>query len=152
MFPELPLEYELLDQNFLEAYNEDKLRGRLFLGFALMMILISGLGLLGLASFTAEQRTKEISVRKVLGANIKGLIFLLIKDFFWLVLVGAVPAFVMGYLIMNNWLSDFEYHISINPITFVVVLVVISALVVLTTGIQAFKAASANPSENLKYE
>ncbi len=152
LFPELPLEYELLDQNFLEAYNEDKLRGRLFLGFALMMMLISGLGLLGLASFTAEQRTKEISVRKVLGASIKGLVLLLIKDFFWLVLLGAVPAFAMGYLIMNNWLSDFEYHISINPLTFVVVLLVIATLVVLTTGIQAFKAANANPSENLKYE
>lgn len=152
LFPELPLEYELLDQNFLEAYNEDKLRGRLFLGFALMMILISGLGLLGLASFTAEQRTKEISVRKVLGANVQGLVFLLIKDFIWLVFFGALPAFVIGYLIMNNWLNDFEYHITINPFTFATVLLIISLFVVLTTGLQAFKAAIANPSDNLKYE
>ena len=152
LFPELPIEYELLDQNFMAAYDEDKLRGRLFLGFAIMMILISGLGLLGLASFTAEQRTKEISVRKVLGANVKGLVLLLIKDFIWLVILGAIPAFVVGYFIMNGWLSDFEYHININPLTFVAVLLIVMLFVVLTTGIQAFKAATANPSDNLKYE
>ena len=152
LFPEVSLEYELLDQNFLKAYNEDKLRGRLFLGFAVMMIIISGLGLLGLASFTAEQRTKEISVRKVLGANVNGLVFLLIKDFFWLVIFGAIPAFFIGYQIMNNWLSDFEYHININPMTFVFVLLIVSFFVVLTTGFQAYRAAIANPSEKLKYE
>lgn len=152
LFPELPLEYELLDQNFQEAYNEDQLRGRLFLGFALMMIIISGLGLLGLASFTAEQRTKEISVRKVLGANVKGLVFLLIKDFFWLIIFGAIPAFIIGYRIMNNWLNDFEYHIQINLFTFVLVLVIVTIFVVLTTGFQAYRAATSNPSDNLKYE
>lgn len=152
LFPNLPLAYELLNQNFLEAYNEDKLRGQLFLGFALMMILISGLGLLGLASFTAEQRTKEISVRKVLGANVNELVLLLIKDFFWLIIFGALPAFLIGYFIMNNWLSDFEYHVSINPIIFLLVLLIVSAFVVLTTGYQAYRAAVANPSKNLKYE
>ncbi|MEO9868893.1 ABC transporter permease [Ekhidna sp.] len=152
LYPELPLEYELLDQNFLQAYNEDRLRGRFFLGFALMMIIISGLGLLGLASFTAEQRTKEISVRKVLGANVKGLVFLLIKDFFWLIIFGAIPAFIIGYRIMNNWLSDFEYHIQINLLTFVAVLIIVTIFVVLTTGFQAYRAATSNPSDNLKYE
>ncbi|MEO1256032.1 MAG: FtsX-like permease family protein, partial [Bacteroidota bacterium] len=152
LYPEIPLEYELLDQNFLEAYNEDQLRGRLFLGFALMMIIISGLGLLGLASFTAEQRTKEISVRKVLGANVNGLIFLLIKDFFWLIIFGAIPAFLIGYQIMNNWLNDFEYHITISAISFVLVLIIVVFFVLLTTGFQAYKAANANPSKNLKYE
>ncbi|GAB4241858.1 MAG: ABC transporter permease [Ekhidna sp.] len=152
VFPEMPLEYELLDQNFLEEYEEDKLRGKFFLGFALMMIIISGLGLLGLASFTAEQRSKEISIRKVLGANVQGLILLLIKDFFWLIIFGAIPAFLIGYQIMNNWLSDFEYHININPLTFVTVLLIVSIFVLLTTGFQAYKAASANPSDNLKYE
>lgn len=152
LFPTTPLEYEFLDQNFLEDYESDQLRGQLFLGFALMMIIISGLGLLGLASFTAEQRTKEISVRKVLGADVKGLVLLLVKDFIWLVLVGALPAFVIGYKIMNNWLNDFEYHTEINFLIFVSVLIIVGVFVMLTTGFQAYKAATANPSENLKYE
>ena len=152
LFPNIPMEYELLDQSFLEEYEEDQLRGKFFLGFALMMIIISGLGLLGLASFTAEQRSKELSIRKVLGANIHGLVVLLVKDFVWLVLLGALPAFYVGYLVMNNWLNDFQYHIDIHFFVFAIVLVIVLLFVMLTTGLQAFKAASANPSENLKYE
>lgn len=152
LFPNITLEYELLDQNFLEDYEEDQLRGNLFLGFAIMMIIISGLGLLGLASFTAEQRTKEISVRKVLGANVQGLVIMLVKDFIWLVLVGALPAFIIGYKIMNNWLGDFEYHIEIGFLAFIVVLVMVMLFVMLTTGLQAYRAAIANPSDNLKCE
>lgn len=152
LFPNMPFEYQFLDQNFMRDYESDQLRGRLFLGFALMMIIISGLGLLGLASFTAEQRTKEISVRKVLGADVKGLVLLLVKDFIWLVLVGALPAFIIGYKIMNNWLGDFEYHTEINFMLFVAVLLIVTLFVMLTTGFQAYKAATVNPSENLKYE
>ncbi|WP_425390840.1 ABC transporter permease [Ekhidna sp.] len=152
VFPNIPLEYELIDQHFLRDYESDQLRGQLFLGFALMMIIISGLGLLGLASFTAEQRTKEISVRKVLGADVKGLVLLLVKDFIWLVLVGALPAFIIGYKIMNGWLDDFEYHTEINVMVFVIVLVTVAVFVMLTTGFQAYKAATTNPSDNLKYE
>ena len=152
IFPGQPLEYDFLDQNFLLAYEEDQRRGRLFLGFAFMMVIISGLGLLGLASFTAEQRTKEISVRKVLGADVKGLVLLLIKDFFWLVLIGAAPAFFVGYRIMNSWLSDFEYHITISSVSFLMVLLIVVCFVVFTTGFQAYRAAIANPSEKLKYE
>lgn len=152
LFPNTPLEYQFLDQNFMEDYESDQLRGQLFLGFALMMIIISGLGLLGLASFTAEQRTKELSVRKVLGADVKGLVLLLVKDFIWLVLAGALPAFIIGYRIMNNWLSDFEYHTEINFVVFISVLLIVGVFVILTTGFQAYKAATANPSENLKYE
>jgi len=152
LFPETPFEYDFLDQNFLEAYEEDKLRGQFFLGFAMMMIIISGLGLLGLASFSAEQRSKEISVRKVLGANEGGLVMLLVKDFVWLALIGAIPAFLVGYRIMNQWLSDFEYHINISPLAFIAVLAIALLFVVVTTGIQAYRAATANPSDNLKYE
>lgn len=152
LFPNTPIEYELLDQNFVVQYEEDQLRGQLFLGFALMMIIISGLGLLGLASFTAEQRTKEISVRKVLGASVKGLITLLVKDFIWLVLIGALPAFLICYNLMNRWLNSFEYHISIQVIVFVAVLLTTVVMVVFTTGYHAYKASTSNPSESLKCE
>lgn len=152
LFPNTPIEYELLDQNFILEYEEDKLRGQLFLGFSFMMIIISGLGLLGLASFTAEQRTKEISVRKVLGASVKGLVTLLVKDFVVLVIIGALPAFSISYLIMNKWLNGFEYHIDIGYFVFVGVLLVTIAMVILTTGYHALKASTSNPSDNLKYE
>lgn len=151
-FPNQPFEYEFLDQDFQRAYEEDQLRGRLFLSFALMMLIISGLGLIGLASFTAEQRSKEISIRKVLGAEVQGLIMLLVKDFIWLVVLGAIPAFALVYYIMNSWLSEFEYHISIGIMVFVWVLLLVSAFVVMTTGLQAYKAAVVNPAEKLKYE
>lgn len=152
LFPSVPLESQLLDQNFMEEYESDQLRGTLFLGFSMMMIIISGLGLLGLASFTAEQRTKEISIRKVLGANVNGLITLLVKDFIWLVLVGAVPAFIISYQLMNRWLQNFEYHIDISLLLFVLVLLIVIVMVVFTTGYHAWKASTGNPASNLKYE
>ena len=152
IFPGKPFEYTLLDEEFMEQYEVDRLRGRLFFGFSIMMILISCLGLLGLASFSAEQRTREISIRKVLGANVKGLVSLLVKDFIVLVVIGAVPAFIVAYYFMSQWLETFEYHVEINFLLFVVVLLVIMLVTILTTGYHALKAASANPADKLKYE
>jgi putative ABC transport system permease protein len=152
VYPGIPFEATFLDEEFMEQYETDQLRGKLFLGFSLMMIFIACLGLLGLASFMAEQRTKEVSIRKVLGANTGGLVTLLVKDFVWLVLVGALPAFVLGYYFMNDWLQSFEYHVDINLLLFLVVLLIILIISVVTTGYHALKAANANPASNLKYE
>ncbi len=152
VFPNVPFEYEFLDQNFAEDYENDQLRGTLFLGFSVMMIVIAALGLLGLASFTAEQRTKEISIRKVLGATVSGLISLLVTEFIWLVLLGALPAFICAYLFANDWLENFEYHTTVNYFLFVLVTLLILLITMLTTGIHAYKAAVTNPSDNLKYE
>ena len=152
LFPNLPFESQFLDQNFLAFYEEDQIRGNLFLGFSIMMIVIASLGLLGLASFTAEQRRKEISIRKVLGASVQGLISLLVKEFVFLVLVGALPAFVFAYLFAEKWLQEFEYHVSINLLLFVLVAGIIMMVTVSTTGIHALRAAQANPSNNLKNE
>ncbi|MEM9329376.1 MAG: ABC transporter permease [Bacteroidota bacterium] len=152
VFPNRPFEPMFLDQNFLESYEDDQLRGTLFLSFSITMIVIAALGLLGLASFTAEQRTKEISIRKVLGATTSGLISLLVAEFVWLVLLGAVPAFVFAYWFASGWLESFEYHTNVNYFLFVLVTVIILLITMLTTGIHAFRAAVTNPSENLKYE
>ncbi len=152
LFPNLPFESQFLDQNFVGFYENDEIRGNLFLGFSIIMIVIAALGLLGLASFSAEQRSKEISIRKVLGASVQELITLLVREFVYLVLIGAVPAFVTAYLFAGNWLNEFEYHVSINLMLFVLVTVIILMVVVSTTGIHALRAAQANPSENLKNE
>lgn len=151
-YPGIPFEYSFLDQEFMEQYETDQLRGKLFLGFSVMMILIACLGLLGLASFIAEQRTKEISIRKVLGAEVGSLVGLLIKDFIILVLIGAVPAFIAGFFFMQDWLKNFEYHIDINVFQFLIVLAIILIITILTTGYHALKAATTNPATSLKSE
>lgn len=152
VFPNLPLEYTYLDEDFQEQYETDQLRGNLFLGFSIMTIIISCMGLLGLASFTAEQRTKEISIRKVLGANVSGLIQLLIKDFLLLVFIGAIPAFAVAWYFAQNWLQNFEYSVEINYLIFAGVLLLTIIITILSTGFFALKAATSNPAENLKYE
>lgn len=152
LFPNRPFEYSYLDEDFMQQYEADQLRGKLFLGFSGMMIVIACLGLIGLASFTAEQRTKEISIRKVLGANVSGLVLLLIRHFLILMVIGAIPAFALAYYMMGEWLASFQYHVDINLILFVVVLAVVLLLTVVTTGYQALKTARANPADNLKYE
>lgn len=151
-FPTLPFEFEFLDEQFNEQYGTDDVRGQLFLGFSFMTILIACLGLLGLASYTAEQRAKEISIRKVLGASTQGLVNLLIRDFIILVLIAAIPASILGYFSMNNWLSDFEFHIDLGVTIFATVLLATVIITVLTTGYHALKSATANPAERLKYE
>ncbi len=151
-FPTLPFEFEFLDEQFNEQYETDEVRGQLFLGFSFMTILIACLGLLGLASYTAEQRSKEISIRKVLGANTKGLVGLLIRDFIILVVIAAVPASILGYLSMQSWLENFQFHIEITAMIFATVLVGTIVITILTTGYHAMKSATANPAERLKYE
>ncbi len=135
VFPNMPFEYSFLDEDFMEQYETDQLRGRLFLGFSVMMIFIACLGLLGLASFIAEQRTKEISIRKVLGANVSGLVTLLVKDFIILVALGALPAFGFAYYFMGEWLDTFEYHGTRHDHQLYILVIIISAITVATTRI-----------------
>ncbi len=152
IFPTLPFEFTFLDENFMQQYETDQLRGQLFLGFSLMTILIACLGLLGLASYTAEQRAKEMSIRKVLGAKTQGIIGLLVKDFVKLVLIAAVPASVGAWFFAEGWLETFEFHYQIGASVFLIVIVSTIIITVLTTGYHALRSATANPAERLKYE
>lgn len=148
----LPFEYTFIDEAFMKQYQGDELRGKLFLGFSFMTILIASLGLLGLASYTSEQRSKEISIRKVLGANSIGLVNLVVKDFVFMILLAAIPASILAYIAMQDWLDNFEYHVSINALAFIIVILGTIILTVFTTGYHAGKSALANPAERLKYE
>ncbi|KYG80919.1 hypothetical protein AWW67_08855 [Roseivirga seohaensis] len=151
-YPNTAFEPVFIDEQFMKSYEADKIRGQLFLGFSGMTILIACLGLLGLASYTAEQRSKEISIRKVLGANTQGLISLLIKDFVILIVIAAIPASVLGYFSMMDWLENFQFHITPGFTIFATVLVGTMIVTVLTTGYHARKAATANPAEKLRSE
>lgn len=152
VFPTLPFEFTFLDENFMEQYETDQLRGKLFLGFSMMTVLIACLGLLGLASYTAEQRAKEMSIRKVLGARTQGIIGLLVRDFVKLVLIAAVPASVAAWYFGEGWLKSFEFHYEIGASVFIIVIVATVLVTMLTTGYHALRSATANPAERLKYE
>lgn len=151
-YPTTAFEYVFVDEQFMESYDADQIRGKLFLGFSGMTILIACLGLLGLASYTAEQRAKEISIRKVLGATTQGLINLLVKDFVILIVIAAIPASVLGYFAMMGWLQSFQFHITPGFTIFSTVLIGTIIVTVLTTGYHARKAATANPAQKLRSE
>ena len=151
-YPETPFEYVFMDEQFFQFYEADQIRGQLFLGFSIMTILIACLGLLGLASYTAEQRAKEISIRKVLGARTEGLISLLVKDFVILILIAAIPASILGYFSMMSWLESFQFHITPGFTIYATVIMGTMILTVLITGYHARKAAIANPATKLRGE
>jgi len=152
IFPNTPFEYDFVDSAFMELYEADEIRARIFTLFSLMMILIACLGLLGLASFTAEQRTKEIGVRKVLGAETTDIVYLLTRNFVLLVAVASIPAFIAAWYFMTKWLDTFAYHASMNYLLYGVAFFVVIVLTLLTTGYFALKAANQNPVQSLRTE
>jgi putative ABC transport system permease protein len=117
-----------------------------------MTILISALGLLGLASYTTEQRKKEIAVRKVLGSKIIDVVGFLIKEYFYLVLIANIIAWPIGYFIAYKWLQDYAYKINIGAGIFVLACTSAFAIMAIAVGYQSIKAAAANPIDSLKYE
>jgi putative ABC transport system permease protein len=150
--PDYPVDRKFVDENFEQKFQNEKLLGtiaNLFGGFA---IFISSLGLLGLALFMAEQRKKEISIRKVLGASTLNILTLLNKDFIKLVAIANVIAFPLAYIIISHWLSAYEYRVSISVLPFAIAVVLSVIIAVLTVSLQSFKVAKANPIDALKYE
>ena len=145
-------EYHFLDQQIATFYEADSRRSQLFTIAALCAIFIACLGLFGLAAFTAEQRTKEIGIRKVLGATTAGIVGLLSKDFLKLVGVALVIASPIAWHFLNDWLENFAYHIQISWWVFALAGVVAVVVAFLTVGFQSVKAALANPVESLRSE
>jgi len=152
IFPTLPFDYYFLDELFESMYEAEIRFGRITIGFGLLAILIACLGLFGLASYAAEQRTREIGIRKVLGANISGILQLVTREFILLVLVANIIAWPIAYYAMNKWLQDFAYRIDIGPGLFIISAVIAGVIALLTVSYQALKAARTNPAETLKYE
>lgn len=150
--PNRPFEFTFLDTEFEALYRAEERLSQLFGYFAVLAVLIACLGLFGLASYTAEQRTKEIGVRKVMGASVGGIIVLLSKDFLRLVAIAFVAAVPITYIIMNNWLDTFAYHIDIGVGTFVLAGVLAILIALVTVSYQAIRAALINPVRALRYE
>ncbi|MFC1561757.1 ABC transporter permease [candidate division KSB1 bacterium] len=147
-----PFEYSFVDENYGELYRAEERLGSLVGYFTLLAIIIGCLGLFGLASFSAEQRTKEIGIRKVLGASVPGVVFLMIKEFIKWVLAANLIAWPAGYLLMNYWLQNFAFRIDIGLYTFILAALLSLFTAVITVSYQAVRASVSDPVKALRYE
>ncbi|MDQ4141644.1 MAG: FtsX-like permease family protein, partial [Bacteroidota bacterium] len=152
LYPGLPFEYFFMDEHFAKQYDADKRFGQLFSLFSGIAVFIACLGLFGLVSYATVQRSKEIGVRKVLGATVSSILALLAKDFMKLVLLANLIAWPVAWWLLHEWLSNYARHISINTSFFVFPGLVIILLALLTVSYQAIKAALANPVHSLRDE
>ncbi len=152
ILPEVPLHYNFLDEQYQRQYKSEILTGKLANYFAIISIFISCLGLLGLATFLAEQKTKEIGIRKILGASTIGIIRLLSKDFIKLVVLALIISIPIAYYFMTSWLAAFEYHISIKWWVFALSGIAAILVAFLTVGIQSTRAALVNPVDSIRGE
>lgn len=145
-----PIRYVFLDESFARMYADVERTGLIFTSFSVLAIIVACLGLFALAAFMAEQRSKEISIRKVLGASASGLFLLLTNNFLKLVLISLAIAAPLGWLLMQKWLQDYEYRISITWDVFVISGIVVLFIALATICYQAVKAAVANPVKSLR--
>ncbi len=152
MSPGQPFSYTFMDNDFNNIYNTEQRTGKLFITFAVFAIFIACLGLFGLVTYAAEQRTKEIGVRKVLGANVAGIVAMLSKDFAKLILIAAVIAFPISWWSMNKWLQSFAFRINISWWVFAFAGLTTIIIALITVSFQAIKAAMANPVKSLRTE
>ena len=150
--PEYPFEYSFLDDRLNRLYNSEQKLGQSFNGFAFLAILIACLGLYGLASFVAERRTKEIGIRKVLGASVPNVLFLLSRDFMKWVLLANVIAWPLAYYAMTKWLQNFAYHVQLNIWIFLLSGIIAFVIAFLAVCFKSLKTAVTNPVDSLRYE
>lgn len=151
-FPDLPFQYDFIDEEYGKKFAAEERVADLASVFTVLAILISCLGLFGLASFVAEQRTKEIGVRKVLGATVSNLWLMLSKDFLLLVFISCLLSFPIAYLLMSNWIQKFTYRTDISWVVFISAAIGAIVITILTVSFQAIKAATAKPVKSLRTE
>jgi len=150
--PDNPFEYSFLDQEFNALYSSDQTVGKVFSVFTFLSLTVACLGLLGLAMYTAERRTKEIGIRKVLGASVQSVVSMLSKDFLKLVLIASVIAFPLAWYAMGQWLQSFAYTTDMSWWVFAIAAGATAAIALLTVSFQALKAGLTNPVKSLRSE
>lgn len=152
LFPNQTFDYSFLDDSLAKMYESEGRLSQIFSSFTLFAIFIACLGLFGMASFTAEQRTKEIGIRKVMGASVSGIVVLLAKDFLKLVLLANIIAWPIAYLAMKEWTKGFSYQAGIGIEMFLITAVLAAVIALLTVSFQSIKAALSHPINAIKYE
>lgn len=150
--PDQTFDYMYFDQHLDNLYGSEKRARALFSGFSILAIIIASLGLLGLASYSAEQRTREIGIRKVIGASIPALMRLLVREINILFIISTIVAWPITWFLMSSWLEDFAYRISLSPVQFILASVIAYLIAILTVSYQAINTARKNPAITLKYE
>jgi putative ABC transport system permease protein len=152
VFPNYSMDYFFLDQHFNAQYKEDERFGQLFTGFSSLAIVIACLGLFGLTSFTVQQKTKEIGIRKVLGAKISQLLLLLSKEYLILVAVASLLTLPIAWFIMKEWLLEYSFRIAIGWWFFIIPVALILVLAIISISSKIISTARTNPIESLRYE
>jgi putative ABC transport system permease protein len=147
-----PLEYYFVDKDFEQMYIAEKQNARMAVIFSILAIFIASLGLFGLTSYTVEQRTKEIGVRKAMGSTVTGVYAVISKEVIILVTVSALIAWPVIYFVGSKWLESFYYRIPLNAMSFIAGLVIALGIAILTISYRILRAASTNPAKSLKYE
>lgn len=151
-FPDLPFEYKFLDEDFNSQYAADQRRGEIFAAFSILTIVITCLGLLGLTAFTTQQKQKEISIRRVMGASIFQVVTMITQSYLWLALISVLIAFPVAWYFMSNWLKIFPYNAGLSAYAFVLSAFAIVLVSGATAMFHSAKAALANPAKNLRTE
>ena len=151
-YPEYIFKYEFLDQQVDNLYRGERKMSQLITVFSLVAIFIGCLGLFGLISFMANQKTKEVGIRKVLGASVESIVFLFSKEFIKLIVIGFVLAAPVGALVMNEYLKEFAYRIDLDPLIFIAALCFTFLIAIATVGFKSFRAAAADPVKSLRSE
>lgn len=149
---EFPFEYYFLDDSLNKMYKGEQRTGIILISFSVLAIIISCLGLLGMVSFTTSLRTKEIAIRKSLGAENQSIITILSSETLKMIVISTVIAWIVSWFALNKWLQNFAYHTKINPILFFVVPIIITIISLITISFEVYKATLKNPAEVLKYE
>ncbi len=152
LVPDQPLKFSFLDQNLAANYEAEQRAGTLFGTFSALAICIACVGLFGLAAYTTSLRTKEIGIRKVLGASVGSVVLLLSKDFTKLIVIAFLIAVPISWYVMNNWLNGFAYRISLGAETFLLAGVIAVTIAWITVSYQSIKAAVSNPVKSLRSE
>jgi putative ABC transport system permease protein len=150
--PKHPFEYRFLDDMLDELYLPEERLMKMTGIFSAICIFISCMGLYGLAAFTTEQRSKEIGIRKTLGASASQIILMLSRKILLLVFIGAVVASIVAYYAIEEWMAGFAYRVGINPLVFVVSTIVVLVVTFFTVAMQSYKTARANPALMMRYE
>ena len=151
-FPQLPFEYKFLDDDFNSQYAADQKRGKIFAVFSILTIVITCLGLLGLTAFTTQQKQKEISIRRVMGASIIQVVTMITKSYLWLAILSAFIAFPVAWYFMNNWLNIFPYNTGLSVFPFIISAFVIVVTAGATAIFHSARAALTNPAKSLRTE
>jgi ABC-type antimicrobial peptide transport system permease subunit len=150
--PDQPFVYSFLDKSYEDLYRSEHQTSKVIFLFSAFAIVVSSIGLFSLVSLLAHMRTKEIGVRKVLGASIPDILFMIMHEYLFVVAAANIVAWPIAYFAMNHWLQDFAYRTDVGVGTFILAALLAFAIAIATTGYQAIRAATANPADALRYE